>query len=273
VDRHELRKVMNMGRTKYWNGTQWVEVAPSAQEFDEHQANDAAHGIGDKNDLSTVHKSTLVGAINEAFTSANNGKDLLKPTIIGKGGKVQQVGGVPTYAELNDGILSIPTGVKFKKVVEGNASISSTEQEIYVTIPTVDLSKAVVICQLVGNFSGNATRTEIIGTFYDDHRLHFERGEASGNGTVYYQVIEFENAKIQSLTMTQANGTTTTQSTINAVDRTKSFVICSYRMVSTNQYPVAVRPIFYFSSDTQIVMFRARGDYWTDAHAFIIEGI
>lgn len=50
---------------------------------------------------------------NDAFTSANDGKNLLKPTIIGKGGEVEQVGDVPTYEELNNGIESIPTGESY----------------------------------------------------------------------------------------------------------------------------------------------------------------
>lgn len=32
-----------MGRAKYWDGSRWAEMAPAAQEFDEHVADDARH--------------------------------------------------------------------------------------------------------------------------------------------------------------------------------------------------------------------------------------
>ena len=34
-----------MAKEKYWDGTKWVQVAPSMQEFDDHLADDTAHGI------------------------------------------------------------------------------------------------------------------------------------------------------------------------------------------------------------------------------------
>lgn len=46
-----------------------------------HSADTAAHGIGDKSTLLTTNKNTIVEAINELFTSANNGKSSIAAVI------------------------------------------------------------------------------------------------------------------------------------------------------------------------------------------------
>lgn len=54
----------------------------SAEEFNAHLADNAAHGIGDKSTLLTSNKNTIVEAINELFTFANDGKSSIA-TVIG----------------------------------------------------------------------------------------------------------------------------------------------------------------------------------------------
>ena len=47
----------------------------------EHSADNAAHGIGNRSALLTTAKDTIVNAINELFTSANNGKSSIAAVI------------------------------------------------------------------------------------------------------------------------------------------------------------------------------------------------
>ncbi|MED4359477.1 pyocin knob domain-containing protein [Geobacillus stearothermophilus] len=63
----------------------------------------------------------------DLFTSVSDGKAQLESTITAKGGTVTKAGAVPTFAELNSGINSIPTGKKWASgtvyVTTGNVSI------------------------------------------------------------------------------------------------------------------------------------------------------
>lgn len=83
-----------MAKQKYWDGTKWVQVAPSMEEF------------GDKSKLLTTNKTSLVDAMNELFTDVSDGKKLVRNAITGKGGTVVDGDGdgIPTFAELVNGI-------------------------------------------------------------------------------------------------------------------------------------------------------------------------
>lgn len=50
-------------------------VTEHKADYQQHVNNESAHGIGDKSTLRTTEKSTIVSAINELFTFANNGKN------------------------------------------------------------------------------------------------------------------------------------------------------------------------------------------------------
>jgi hypothetical protein len=50
-------------------------------DFDAHTADTTAHGIGDKSTLLTTNKNTIVEAINELFTFANDGKSSIAAVI------------------------------------------------------------------------------------------------------------------------------------------------------------------------------------------------
>ena len=65
-----------MGRQKRFDDAsqQWVDISPSAEEYDAHLADETAHEIGDKALLNTTAKATIVDAINEVFQSGNNVK-------------------------------------------------------------------------------------------------------------------------------------------------------------------------------------------------------
>ncbi|KNF10049.1 hypothetical protein CLPU_1c02140 [Gottschalkia purinilytica] len=66
--------------------------------------------IGNKTMLKTTNKTSIVEAINELFTSANNGKLLLETAIVGKKGNVSKKEPVPTFNELKSGVESIKLG-------------------------------------------------------------------------------------------------------------------------------------------------------------------
>lgn len=103
-----------MAKDKYWNGTEWVQISPSLQEYNDHVKNGSAHGIGNKSLLKTTEKTNIVAAINELFTNANDGKTLVANAVTLKG-----VAASPsdTFATLATKIGQIFIG---KKVATGN---------------------------------------------------------------------------------------------------------------------------------------------------------
>lgn len=84
-----------------------------------HQADNTAHGIGDKSMLKTTDKTTIVGAVNELFTSVSNGKNEVANAITQKG---QVANGSDTFTQLATSISAINTG---KKWASGTISTAS----------------------------------------------------------------------------------------------------------------------------------------------------
>lgn len=82
------------------------------EQFATHSDNGSAHGIGDKSSLLTGHKSTIVGAVNELFTSVSNGKQLVGTAITDVDPNVI-VPINPTFPQLADSIRNIATGRKW----------------------------------------------------------------------------------------------------------------------------------------------------------------
>lgn len=75
-----------------------------------HKADNTAHGIGDKSMLKTTDKTTIVGAVNELFTSVSNGKNEVANAITQKG---QVANGSDTFTQLATSISAINTGKKW----------------------------------------------------------------------------------------------------------------------------------------------------------------
>lgn len=71
----------------------------------ETKADSALTKIGDLTTLPTTNKASLVGAITENFTNANNGKTLLASAINGKGGTANDS---MTFSQLSDAVTAIP---------------------------------------------------------------------------------------------------------------------------------------------------------------------
>lgn len=84
--------------------------AKLASELTTHKADNTAHGIGDKSMLKTTDKTTIVGAVNELFTSVSNGKNEVANAITQKG---QVANGSDTFTQLATSISAINTGKKW----------------------------------------------------------------------------------------------------------------------------------------------------------------
>ena len=87
-----------------------------------HTNDGSAHGIGDKSTLRTTQKSTIVGAINELFTNANDGKTAVASAVTAKGVAASPA---DTFATLAAKIGQINTGKKWASgtVTSSNESI------------------------------------------------------------------------------------------------------------------------------------------------------
>lgn len=84
-------------------------ISTLTHEVNTHKNDDTAHGIGDKTQLLTAEKSSIVGAMNELFTNADDGKTAIANAIVGKGGNVINT---DSFEILANAIESLPDGVK-----------------------------------------------------------------------------------------------------------------------------------------------------------------
>ena len=79
--------------------------------------------IGTLTNLSTTAKNDVVSAINELFTSANNGKSAIAGAIVGKGGTANSN---QTFAQLAAAITALPTGAQMASGTINNAYNTKT---------------------------------------------------------------------------------------------------------------------------------------------------
>lgn len=117
-------------------------------------------------------------------------------------------------------------------VQRGVANFASGTATVNVTLnPAVDLARSfVLVSEQIG--SGNeglderwATRARLSAT----NNLELTRGETGDLTTIAWQVIEIEDAVVQSGLTTLANGSTTVTATIGAVDVTRTFLVFNRR--------------------------------------------
>lgn len=98
----------------------------AAQNLSTHAADGSAHGIGDKSTLLTTQKSTIVGSINELFTSVSDGKTAIAAAITDKG---VVASGSDTFPQLATKIGQISTGPKY---ATGTTTSSSSSMDFQV---------------------------------------------------------------------------------------------------------------------------------------------
>lgn len=228
-----------------------------------HLADGTSHGIGNKATLLTTDKS-IVGAINELFTSAGSGK-VSVATAIGSPalatedfntlanhiatGKNQiataltnkgvAASGSDTFAQLASGISSAGVSIKsIQRGVVGYVNISST---IAVNINKVDLSKSIVLV----SFAPNASFFYLTAKFINDSTLEFY---SPSNSSVKFswQVIEFSGN-----VFVQSGQTSTTTVNISKVDLSKSFLCFTSSPTTVTAFNYG-QFLGYFYSDSQL---------------------
>jgi hypothetical protein len=102
---------------EYFNRTNFNQIldtidqnAAEKETLDNHIAVGNAHGIGDKSTLLTTSKSSIVDALNELFTNANDGKTAVANAVTAKGVTASPA---DTFSTLATKIGQINTGKKF----------------------------------------------------------------------------------------------------------------------------------------------------------------
>lgn len=95
-----------------WDGSNWQVISGPRQELTDHILSDIdslSRGIGSA-ELEIADLLTDVATLQENFTSVADGKALVETAISDKGGTVSKAQDVATFAELADGVGSIPAG-------------------------------------------------------------------------------------------------------------------------------------------------------------------
>lgn len=137
-----------MAKQKYWDGTKWVQVAPSMGEFTTHLADDATTAKKGHVQLSDSVTSTskvlastafatkaAMDRANAAFTSADNGKTAIKNAVIGVDSSVV-IPPDPSFSDLATGIGQISTG---KKWASGLGTVHT-----YLTVGNLDFKPSFI---------------------------------------------------------------------------------------------------------------------------------
>lgn len=178
------------------------------------------------------------GALKELFTNVSNGKNVLETSITDMNGEVSKINDIPTFAELKDGILGIPTGGLVKNVQRGVVTLSDTLTTI--DISNVDLSKSFLI---ISNSSSNTdssygdARSTVRGMFAGNSQITLERSSSAYGAIISWEVIEFVGGvSVQSVSGTMPSyPTNIVNQTISTVNMNKAFLVLSYSAVSSSQ--------------------------------------
>lgn len=142
--------------------------------------------IGDLTDLSTTTKTNVVAAINELFTSANNGKSAIAGAIVGKGGTASSS---QTFAQLAAAITALPTGAQMA---------SGTINEAYNT-KTFSVG---FVPKLVITYVNEYENQYVCGVgFYIGMEWHEVYGESQYYGNTYCVPDEPNQSGVVSLSM------------------------------------------------------------------------
>ena len=119
-----------------------------------HSADTAAHGIGDKSTLLTTNKNTIVEAINELFTFANDGKTQIANAITAKGVSASPT---ETFASLAEKIGQISTGKKW-----ASGTINPYTPKTTITVNDLSFTPSIIIIQL----RESDTTSSLYDTYY-----------------------------------------------------------------------------------------------------------
>ena len=159
-----------------------------------NQINTINSQLGDVSNLQTINKNNLVAAINETFTSASNGKQLIATAITGMGVTTSVS---DSYQTMANNIQSIETGIK--RIVANDTSIVPTGT--YATSTYYNTSFGVLISyapngDVVLTMKGGTTTTYenlyyVLDSAPDGVTMEFVRntGTSSTSGRIYSCVL------------------------------------------------------------------------------------
>ena len=159
-----------------------------------NQINTINSQLGDVSNLQTINKNNLVAAINETFTSASNGKQLIATAITGMGVTTSVS---DSYQTMANNIQSIETGIK--RIVANDTSIVPTGT--YATSVYYNTSFGVLISyapngDVVLTMKGGTTTTYenlyyVLDSAPDGVTMEFVRntGTSSTSGRIYSCVL------------------------------------------------------------------------------------
>ena len=159
-------------------------------EVNNHKNDNTAHGIGDKTQLLTTEKTSIVGAMNELFTNADDGKTVIANAIVGKGGTASKT---DTFGELATAINNISTGKKF---ATGNFKGSGTSKNTFSTNANFTIRLLIIywynenqFYRMVWDKNNNPTKDN---WFFSDH-ITYTTSDRIDGGKPYQNAIVVSN--------------------------------------------------------------------------------
>lgn len=196
-----------------------------------HQADDTAHGIGDKATLKTKHKSTIVGAVNELFTDVDNGKTQIANAIVGKNGTASSS---DTFTQLASAISVLGGGVKSVQRGSLNEQLSSVLSK-NITISAVNPDNTIVLIDNYGDTSNAFSRVFKTIELVNDVTIKIESGAYYAALYDNWQVLEFDKLKSKQSGVVQLNRSETSKDiSLKKVDLSKIGVFFSWTTDSSN---------------------------------------
>lgn len=208
--------------------------AELADDLSEHALEETAHGIGDKTQLLTIEKTTLVGAVNELFTDVSDGKSLIANAITGKNGTAN---GSDSFSALASAISNIGGGVK--SVQRGEITLKE-KNSVTVNINRIVANNSFVKVS-TKNVSDYSSKSTVRAKINGDSSVKIDcyaYPSATYPLNIIWEVIEFEKVKNK-----QSGETNNTIVDISKINPSKSFLAVS--ATTTSSYNSYADLVFY----------------------------
>jgi len=183
--------------------------------------------------LNTTNKSSLVNAVNELFTSVDNGKNSVYSAIVGKNSTPAS----KDFADLVTGINNISSS-NTKSIQRGIATINSA-LIVNVTIASVDITKSIVLIDysFTGGSQDNSKNSLVKAKLTTGANIELSvQGYTSGPVlTISYTVIEFNNVKsLQTGLFNVVSDGVEHTVTVSAINVSKSILFKSFSSNNAN---------------------------------------
>ncbi len=234
--------------------TVWVEgeTPLSPLNFNNMEAGiEGAHAqLGDLVTLQTTHKASLVGAVNELFTSVSNGKSQIATAITGKGGTAT---GSDTFAQLATAIGRIGG-----KLVSMQSGVEYLGYERIINVSAVNPQRAILYINPIGSDA-----RVISGTLESSTTIKFV-ANATGVSARWY-LIEFDDQLVKSVQRgVRQIYNSPVSVAINPVNKSRAFVISSLDRAGTGSDSA------YLESNTSLRI-ESTSSGWANCYWQVIE--